>query len=61
VKMWDGMTSPSLDTTLLITTMVGQNLVKSLSEALSDQRTATCFFSGHLINLSEVFSYLRKR
>ncbi len=39
----------------------GQNLVKSLSEALTDQRTATCYFSGHLLNLSEVFSHLRKR
>jgi hypothetical protein len=39
----------------------GQNLVKSLLVTLSDQRTATCYFSGHLLNLCEVFSDLRKR
>ncbi len=33
----------------------GQNLVKSLLVAVSDQSTDTCYFSGHLLNLYEVF------
>ncbi len=60
MKTWGGMTSPSLDMMLRNITMVGK-LMKSLSVALSYQSTAFCYFSGHLLNLCEVFWHSRKR
>jgi hypothetical protein len=57
--MWDGMTSPSLDTTLMTTTMVGK-IWWNHWEDLSVKRTATGYFSGHLLILCEVFRIWEK-
>ncbi len=61
MKTWGGMTSPSLGHDADDHHHGGQNLVKSLLVALSDQSTATCYFSSHLLNLCVKFFASKKK